>query len=290
MNPSGGDKANNILAFSTQRRDTSYLFRTAKLSNVTTQHKHLTTSGQPQTATARAKGRPRRRTGPGRPEGVSNVRDEILDAAEIEFAGGGYTGTSLRNVAERAKVTQALINYYFGSKHGLFREVYTRRGNQISDQRMESFAQLRKSGKPLKIRDVIEAFLLPALRMREMPGGRTFMRLNARLHTEPPEISYKLRTEVYDKSTRIFAEALREALPHLSAKDAYWRTTLVVGAYLYAFSDTHRLDIMAPGVCNPNDHEEVLDAITAFVTGGMLAPTASRPSPAEKSKRQARNL
>jgi AcrR family transcriptional regulator len=182
------------------------------LSNVTsTQHKHSTKSGQSQTAAARVKGRPRRRAGPGRPEGVSNVRDEILDAAEIEFADGGYTGTSLRNVAERAKVTQALINYYFGSKHRLFREVYTRRGNQISDQRMESFAQLRKSDKPLKIRDVIEAFLLPALRMREMPGGRTFMRLNARLHTEPPEISYKLRTEVYDKSTRIFAETLREA-------------------------------------------------------------------------------
>jgi AcrR family transcriptional regulator len=259
------------------------------LSNVTLQQKRSTKPTQPQTATARAENRPRRRAGPGRPEGVSNVRDDILDAAEIEFADSGYTGTTLRNVAERAKVTQALINYYFGSKHGLFHEVYTRRGNQISDQRMQSFALLRQSGKPPKIRDVIEAFLLPALRMREMPGGRTFMRLNARLHTEPPEISYKLRTEVYDKSTRIFAETLRQALPHLSAKDAYWRTTLVVGAYLYAFSDTHRLDVMAPGVCNPNDHDEVLDAITDFVTGGMLAPTSNAlPATEKKAKRQAK--
>jgi hypothetical protein len=34
------------------------------------------------------------------------------------------------------------------------------------------------------------------------------------------------------------------------------------GAYLYAFSDTHRLDIMAPGICNPNDTEEVFAAVT----------------------------
>jgi AcrR family transcriptional regulator len=232
-------------------------------------------------APARIKGRPRR-NGPGRPEGVSNVRGEILDAAEIEFAHQGYSGTSLRNVAERAKVTQALINYYFGSKEGLFKEVFLRRSRQIADARTESLAALRQSGKRLDIREVLEAFLLPALRMRETPGGRTFMRLNARLHTEPPEISYKLRNEAYDKSTRIFAEALREALPHLTARDAYWRTTLIVGAYLYAFSDTHRLDVMAPGICNPNDHDEVLAAITSFVQGGMLAP----PSDIVKASRR----
>jgi AcrR family transcriptional regulator len=283
----------NTLIFSAQGREghaPSHDDRTATLSDATTtDDKRRAKSAKSTVAKPTAKGRSRRGKGPGRPGGVSNVRDEILDAAEIEFADSGYKGTSLRNVADRAKVTQALINYYFGSKEGLFREVYTRRGKQISDERSERFALLRKSGKAPKIRDVIEAFLLPALKMREMAGGRTFMRLNARLHTEPPEISYKLRTDVYDKSTRVFAEILREALPHLSAKDAYWRTTLVVGAYLYAFSDTHRLDVMAPGVCNPNDHDEVLDAITAFVTGGMLAPATNAGSAAEKRlKRQSR--
>jgi AcrR family transcriptional regulator len=231
----------------------------------------------------RGKGRPRR-AGPGRPEGVSKVREQIVNAAEIEFADSGYPGTSLRMVADRAKVTTALINYYFGSKHGLFREIFLRRGNQIVNARMESFAALRQSGKPPQVRDVIEAFLLPALKMRETPGGRTFMRLNARLHTERPEISYQLRTEAFDESTRIFTETLRKALPNLSAKDAYWRTALVVGAYLYAFSDTHRLDVLAPGICNPNDHDEVLAAISSFVTGGMLAEPSHTYQDAKKRK------
>ena len=200
------------------------------------------------------------------------MREQILGAAEIEFAARGYAGTSLRDVAGRAKVTQALINYYFQSKNGLFKEVYLRRGQQVSDQRMANLAALREAGKNLDVRAIVNAFLAPALAMRDQPGGRTFMRLNARLHTESPEISYPLRTAAYDESTRAYAIALCEALPHLSAKDVYWRMTMVVGAYLYAFSDTHRLDVMAPGICDPNDTEEVFTAVTSFVTGGMQAP------------------
>ena len=215
---------------------------------------------------------------PAVPEGVSNVREEILDAAEIEFAHQGYSGTSLRNVAERSKVTQALINYYFGSKEGLFKDVYLRRSRQITDARTKNLTALLQSDNRPHVKEVLEAFLMPALQMRESPGGRNFMRLNARLHTEPPEISYKLRTQAYDKSTRIFAETLRKALPHLTAKDAYWRTTLIVGAYLYAFSDTHRLEVMASGVCNTNDPNEVFAAIMSFAKGGMLATSTHTKS------------
>ncbi len=208
------------------------------------------------------------------------MRDEILDAAEIEFATLGYAGTSLRNVADRAQVTQALINYYFGSKYGLFEEVFLRRGRQIAEDRVQRLEALRRTGKPLAVRDIVYAFLMPALAMRETPSGRTFMRLQARLHTEPSEISYKLRNEAYDVSTRIFAAALREAMPHLPEKDVYWRMTLMIGAYLYAFSDTHRLEELAPGLCDPNDPDEIITAISSFVTAGMLAPPSDRtPGP-----------
>ncbi|MBP2296177.1 TetR/AcrR family transcriptional regulator [Azospirillum rugosum] len=249
-----------------------------------------TSRDDPSSSDAPSEGAPRRRAGPGRPEGTSHVRDAILDAAEVEFAALGYAGTSLRNVAERANVTQALINYYFGSKNGLFEEVFLRRGRQIADDRLQRLDALRRSGKPLSVPDIVHAFLRPALSMRETDGGRTFMRLHARLHTEPPEISYKLRNQAYDESTRAYADALREALPHLSERDVYWRITLMIGAYLYAFSDTHRLEEMARGVCNPDDPEEIMTAISSFVTAGMVAPAPtvpeSPPKPAAPKKRK----
>lgn len=180
----------------------------------------------------------------------------------------GAAGLRIASAAAAVVVAAKRVN-------GLFREVYLRRGTVVSEQRMANLATLRESGKKLGVRALVNAFLAPALAMRDTPGGRTFMRLNARLHTESPEISYPLRTAAYDESTRVYAAALCEALPHLSARDVYWRMTMVVGAYLYAFSDTHRLDIMAPGICNPNDTEEVFAAVTSFVTGGMQAPVLS---------------
>lgn len=213
-----------------------------------------------------------RRVGPGRPEGSNNLRDAILDAAQIEFADLGYAGATLRGVAERANATQALINYYFGSKFALFEEVFLCYGRKISDERLDRLAALRRSGRPLRTEDVVLGFLKPTLDLRQSEEGRAFLRLQARLHTEPPDISYRLRNEAYDASTRAYAEALMEALPHLSEKEAYWRITMMIGAYLYAFSGNHRLEEMARGVCDPDNAYEILEQMVAFAVGGLGAP------------------
>jgi AcrR family transcriptional regulator len=212
----------------------------------------------------------------GRPEGTgSNVRETILDAAEVTFSELGYAGATLREVSAKAKVTQALISYYFGSKYGLYEAVFLRRGRLISDTRMENLAALKASGQPLKVGDIVHAFLMPTLALRTTPEGRAFIRLQARLHTEPPDISYKLRNEAYDVSTRAYVDAICSALPHLPQKDVYWRMMLVIGGYIYAFSDTHRLEQLATGICNPDDTNEILAQVTAFFVGGIGAPAAN---------------
>jgi AcrR family transcriptional regulator len=213
--------------------------------------------------------RPRKK-GPGRPEGASVVRDEILDASETIFANRGYAGTTLRQVAEAAKVTQALVSYYFKSKYGLFEAVFMRRGQTISNQRIENLQELTSNGTP-GLRAIVRAFLMPTLALRRTPQGRAFLRLQSRLHTEPPEISYRLRTEAYGESTRRYVEAVKSALPGLSELDAHWRVTLMIGTYLYAFSDTHRMEEMAPDVYDPEDSDSLIDQVTRFVVGGFEA-------------------
>lgn len=216
-----------------------------------------------------------KRDRPGRPEGVGdNTSERILDAAESVFSETGYAGASLRVVAHKAAVTQALINYYFGSKYGLYEAVFIRRSRSISDDRMKRLNELKQRGSEATVDEVVRAFLAPTIALRETPGGRVFLRLQARLHTEPAEISYKLRNEAYDASTREYVEYLKEICPQLPAKDVNWRVALMVGAYMYAFSDTHRLEQLAPDVCDPNNAEEVFEQITAFVTAGLMAAPA----------------
>jgi AcrR family transcriptional regulator len=52
-----------------------------------------------------------------------DTRRRILDAALEVFAAEGYEGASTRLLAERAGVNLPAIQYYFGSKEGLYRAV-----------------------------------------------------------------------------------------------------------------------------------------------------------------------
>jgi AcrR family transcriptional regulator len=51
------------------------------------------------------------------------TRERILKAAQRLFADHGYKDTSVRAIVTRARVNQAAINYHFGGKDGLYREV-----------------------------------------------------------------------------------------------------------------------------------------------------------------------
>lgn len=207
---------------------------------------------------------------PGRPEGGNGtMRAGILDAAEMVFASNGYAGTTLREISERAGVTQALITYYFGSKFGLFSETFLRRATVIADERVESLEKLRATGKAIEVGTIIEAFLQPVLKLRATAQGPAFLRLHARLHTEPPNLSYDLRKTAYDESTHLYIEALHQALPHLSRFDVHWRMTLMIGTYLYALSDTNRMEDMVPESYDPKDEARLMAETVAFITGGI---------------------
>ncbi|MUL39206.1 TetR family transcriptional regulator [Gloeocapsopsis sp. AAB1 = 1H9] len=63
---------------------------------------------------------------------VRQIRDaeitqqQILDAAETEFAKHGLHGARLSAIADRAKITTAMIHYYFDNKEGLYKAVLQR--------------------------------------------------------------------------------------------------------------------------------------------------------------------
>ncbi|RZK61903.1 MAG: TetR/AcrR family transcriptional regulator, partial [Pedobacter sp.] len=54
----------------------------------------------------------------------------ILKAAEKLFSELGYEGASTRQIAKEAGANMAMINYYFGSKEGVFMEIM---GQRVSD-------------------------------------------------------------------------------------------------------------------------------------------------------------
>lgn len=59
-----------------------------------------------------------------------STRDSILDAAEKIFVNSGFSGSSMKNIAEQAHVAKSLLYHYFSSKRELWDEVIQRRISQ----------------------------------------------------------------------------------------------------------------------------------------------------------------
>jgi len=57
----------------------------------------------------------------------TDKKDHILDVAEKVFAEHGYEGASTRMISGEAGVNMAMLNYYFGSKEGVFLAIFERR-------------------------------------------------------------------------------------------------------------------------------------------------------------------
>ncbi|WP_328323628.1 TetR family transcriptional regulator [Kribbella sp. NBC_00382] len=53
-------------------------------------------------------------------------KQQLLDAAVIEFGARGFSGARVSEIATRAGVNKQLISYYFGGKQGLYQAVTER--------------------------------------------------------------------------------------------------------------------------------------------------------------------
>lgn len=61
-------------------------------------------------------------------------KERILAAAGAVFAKGGFVAGSVREISRKARVNVASINYYFGSKEGLYRQVLVASHQQVLQQ------------------------------------------------------------------------------------------------------------------------------------------------------------
>jgi AcrR family transcriptional regulator len=68
---------------------------------------------------------------PARPRDSAATRRALLEAARELFVSEGYDGTTVRAVADRAGVNQALLFRHFGNKEALFTEAMVGRAKDV---------------------------------------------------------------------------------------------------------------------------------------------------------------
>jgi len=215
--------------------------------------------------------------------------ERILNAAEALFVEQGFEATSLRQITAKAGANLAAVNYHFGTKEALVREVFDRRLRVINAERLAELdaAEGEAHGRPLAPEKLIEAFLLPVLRMSKdrSRGGHAFIRLLGRAYTEPTETVRKLLAEEYVGVLERFKRALLRALPELPEKELVWRVHFALGAMSYAIAGADSVQLIASYEVRDTDNiESIAQRIVPFIVAGLSAPvSATTPQPERRA-------
>src|SRR5438093_5017030 len=69
-----------------------------------------------------------------------DTRTQILDAARDSLSEEGYTGTTTREIADRAGVQLSLVHYHFGSKREVLAAVLSRENERLLERQRALYA------------------------------------------------------------------------------------------------------------------------------------------------------
>ena len=210
----------------------------------------------------------------------ADTRERILDAAELLFMALGYEATSMRQITAEAGVNLAAVNYHFGSKEALMREVLRRRLDGLNGQRLRLLDTLQAAaaGAALQPAQLVDAYFGSLLGMAddEKCGGLTFLRLLGRLLTDPSAFMRAFFAEAFREVNERYLAALCQALPAVPPAEMAWRFHFMLGATSYALAGTA---VPCWGSESPRDSDDAkasLQALrprlVAFLLGGLHAP------------------
>ncbi|MFD8866858.1 TetR/AcrR family transcriptional regulator [Streptomyces sp. NPDC059590] len=209
------------------------------------------------------------------PSRPAPTRDRLLDAAERLFGEHGFAATSLRTVTVAAEANVAAVNYHFGSKEGLLRAVVERAMAEVNGERLRLLEELGAAGDGRPgVAELVRAFVMTGARLVERSGerGASVARFLGRVMAEPdPAIRRLFATEVGPVEGR-YLDALRAALPQLSAAEVAFRFRAMVG--LLGLHQSSALGDLHPGDAAegaaPGDDDA--GRLVTFLTAAFHAP------------------
>lgn len=202
------------------------------------------------------------------------TKDRLLDAAEELFSDRGIDATSLRAVTSAAGANLASVNYHFESKDGLVRSVFLRRLEPLNNERLELLDALEvaAAGSPIELEAILDAWVMPALRMGQSPEGKRFKRLLGRIYSEPGDSLQTLLRELFGEILQRFSAAIGRTLPELSSEELMWRVHFMLGAMIHTVADQPSIRAFSGGLCDPSDIEGVRRRLIDFVSAGLRSP------------------
>ena len=192
--------------------------------------------------------------------------ERLLDAAEVHFSDKGYEAANIRDLTADANCNIAAVNYHFGGKENLYRQVFERRCIALRDIRLQSIekALSEQNGKPSLeklLRLFANAFIEPLIKDS---GGRRFFVLAIREMLNPRLPQDILLNTVINPVTASFHDALMKICPYLTKTKANLCAQSVIGQLIQVVHMKAMFDALGPDYHMDFDLTAAVDHIVEF--------------------------
>ena len=202
-----------------------------------------------------------------------DVRNRLLDAAERLFCEKGFERTSVRELTTQADCNLAAINYYFGGKENLYREMFRRQFEKMIQGNLDIIDQIMNGPEPT-VEKLTRGIVEPAIsRIVQNKANSKVLRMLVRevlnKEIDPEYIVKDLKERLFDR----LGGALKQLVPELP--DNKEQLTLVVcsfdGVILHPFLFYEMYMKMMPDL----KMHKLIDHMVIFVESAICGYAAS---------------
>jgi len=207
-----------------------------------------------------------------RPE-PAETRSKLIDVDKRLFAEKGFEGTSVREITTEAECNVAAVNYHFGGKENLYREVFRRLLREHREQRIRRIrADLQAAGESATLEVFLQSFATSFLEpmVEEGRGSHLMAVWDREMH------NHHLEPEVFlDELIRPMMEVTTEALnavgPVLDTGVARLCMMSVAGQLMHAVKMKRMFQGREATTALPFDPAGLVHHIVRFSAGGIRA-------------------
>lgn len=215
-----------------------------------------------------------RRSAKPKPADARSAREALLDSAERLLAENGIEGASLRQIAaESGQANNSVVQYHFGDKTGLLREIIQRRVAGFEPRRQAMLNAARDQGHLSDVRTLLEILFLPIAELVDGRGRHVYARFMMQFMSS---FRYQVGTEhpgwEPDSAATRAALALAETLPFLGGAELRTRINCVGGMFFNALIERDN----AAGRADLEAENLFLDDLFAMMTAAITIPTTAR--------------
>jgi AcrR family transcriptional regulator len=207
-----------------------------------------------------------------------DTKKKILDHAERLFADKGVRATSIRELAHAAEVNIASVNYHFGSKDGLAKQVIERRLvplNQVRQERLKMILSVaEEEGRRPEIEDLLRALIEPTFEFSAcLSNSQSFLELISMATNGTDSQLKEIIDQQFELLFQLIDTATQRALPQLPPQELRCRLYFAMGAL---HSSIRLIGKKGPAlfpISDSLDISVVTEMALNFIASGLQAPS-----------------